>query len=65
MDVSTVFSSSSGAWTLHLVDISEFAGEIVKLGLFHQGANAFSTGAGWYVDEIEVLEVSGCAAEAP
>jgi len=65
MDVSTFFSSSSGAWTLHLVDISEFAGEIVKLGLFHQGANAFSTGAGWYVDEIEVLEVSGCAAEAP
>ena len=54
-DVSTIFSSSSGVWTLNLVDLTAFSGEVVRIGFFHQGANAFSTGAGWYLDEIEII----------
>jgi hypothetical protein len=58
-NVSTIFSSSSGVWTLNLVDLTAFSGEVVRIRFFHMGANAFSTGAGWYVDEIEIIGVNG------
>lgn len=53
-DVSPRMSSSSGAWTRTAVDLTAYAGELVRIGFFHAGANAFSSGAGWYVDEIEI-----------
>jgi hypothetical protein len=56
-DVSTSFTSASGTWTLTLVDLTAYSGELAKVGFYHQGAHALSTGAGWYVDEIGITGI--------
>jgi len=53
-DVSGLFSGTSGTWTLNLVDLTPFSEELVKLAFLHQGSNSFNSGAGWFVDDVEV-----------
>ena len=61
-NVSTAFSRSSGVWTLNLVDLTAFSGQVVRIGFFHMGANVTTTGAGWYVDEIELIGATSVGA---
>lgn len=53
--------SSGGIWTLPLVDLSAYGGRAVRILFDLQGRHALSTGAGWYVDEVSVVVVSGAA----
>ena len=54
-DASTVFAGSSGVWTLNTVDLTAYAGALVRFGFFQKGAIAtVYSGAGWYLDDIAV-----------
>lgn len=50
---------SGGVWTFPLIDLSAYAGRTVRILFDLQGRHAFSTGAGWYVDDVSVAVVTG------
>ncbi len=41
-------------WSPYIIDITEYAGLNVRLGLFHNEAGSYES-YGWYVDDIEIL----------
>ena len=53
-NVGSVFTGSSGAWTLNLVDLTAFSGRLVRIAFYHQGTISSSSSAGWYLDDIEI-----------
>jgi hypothetical protein len=53
-DISGAILNSSPAWSLKAVDITAYAGKKVRIGFYHT-ADHYSTGAGWYVDDIAVI----------
>jgi len=46
---------ASNGWTPRYVDLTNYAGKIIRLGFFHQ-ADSYSTSAGWYIDNIKILK---------
>lgn len=54
MDLGDNYSSASNAWTMSQVDLAPHTGQLVRLAFHHKGMNAFGTGPGWYVDEVEI-----------
>ena len=52
-DIGT-YSRSSEGWILGQVDLTPFAGRLVRLGFYHNGTRTGNTGAGWYVDDVAV-----------
>ena len=54
--VSRIFIHVGGAWTKHMVDISEYAGETIQIGLKIIGNGDGSVSHGWFVDDIEIVE---------
>jgi len=53
--ISTSFGGYSAVWTPHLVDISAYAGQTIRLGLHHVEGGYYQA-AGWYVDELAILD---------
>ncbi len=56
--VSPTYSGSSGDWTHPSIDLSDFAGETVRLGFFFhsedQHRNGWDVNAGWYIDDVTI-----------
>ncbi len=47
--------NSSPAWSRGGVDITEFAGEMVRIAFYHT-AHYYSESYGWYIDNIEIIQ---------
>jgi len=60
-----VYAGQSGAWERAVFDLTPFVGRIIKLrfslwnDLLHLIVNG-ATGAGWYIDDVEVSEPTYC-----
>ena len=59
-----VISGSYTQWTLRDIDLTPYAGKIVKIGFYHT-ANRDSHGhasesSGWYIDDIEIVKKVPC-----
>ncbi len=52
--ISPIYNYNSGGWTYASVDLSKFAGQTVQLA-FHIYAESYSSGAGWYVDDVALV----------
>jgi len=50
----TILANAGAYWTQPFVDLTSYAGQTVQLAL-HMVAASFSSGAGWYVDDIQVF----------
>jgi hypothetical protein len=48
---------SGGVWTFPLVDLSAYGGKTVRVRFGLHGRNAYSDGAGWYIDDVSVTVV--------
>ena len=55
IDVGTAVSGVSGGWSLKDVDLTAYAGEIVRIAFFHTADGIGVVSTGWYVDDIEVV----------
>jgi hypothetical protein len=51
--ISPIYTGNSGSWSEPFIDLSPFAGESVQLA-FHVYARSYSSGKGWYVDNVQV-----------
>ncbi len=56
--ISNVFTNPSGGWTHYIADLSAYAGQTVRIAfrLRDLTVGLANVAAGWYVDEIRVLE---------
>ena len=57
------WNGSSGGWVPTLVDLSEYSGEDIKLR-FRFGADGNTSVVGWFLDDIEVMDVFSYNSEA-
>ena len=48
------YTLNSGSWSEPCYDLSSYSEQTVQLA-FHLSANSFSGGAGWYVDDIQIV----------
>jgi len=55
-DVSGNINYYSACWSLKSVDISEYAGQRIRIA-FHHRADGYGTKPGWYIDDIEVIKI--------
>jgi hypothetical protein len=50
----TTYSGSSGVWSNAMVDLSAYAGSIVRIGFqLRQGSSSY-VGPGWYMDDVSI-----------
>ncbi|MBU0973788.1 MAG: choice-of-anchor J domain-containing protein [Proteobacteria bacterium] len=54
-NVGNSVSSSSGGWSIKDVDLTEYAGQTVRIGFFHV-ADGADQSYGWYVDDIQIIQ---------
>ena len=52
-------TNSSGGWSLKDVDLTAYAGETIRIGLFHTAdGSSISLGNGWYVDDAVIVQTT-------
>ena len=49
----TAVTFESGGWSLKDVDLTAYAGDIVRIGFLHSSTSAVGS-PGWYVDDIGI-----------
>ena len=55
----TPVTNASGGWSLKGVDLTAYSGERVRIGFLHTAdASSISVSAGWYLDDITVVQVT-------
>ena len=51
--------SYSGGWSLKDVDLTEYAGQTIRIGFYHVAhrspSSTASEGPGWYIDDIQII----------
>ena len=53
--ISENFSSYSGLWSEYIVDLSGYAGQMVRFGFYHLETSVYQS-AGWYIDDVAIVE---------
>ena len=54
----TVVNTTSGGWSLKDVDLTAYAGETVRLGFLHTTDSVSTIGAGWYIDDLSIVQIT-------
>jgi hypothetical protein len=54
VDQGFVARDNSAVWSPRNVDLTAYAGEMIRIGFFHLSAAGGL--AGWYIDDIEILK---------
>lgn len=49
------FAGESAVWVPHLIDITSYAGETIRLGLYHE-ENGYWQATGWFLDDLAILD---------
>jgi len=49
---------SSSIWTPIGVDLNKYAGQKIKIAFFHTAHEHYGESSGWYIDEVEITNVS-------
>ena len=55
--VGEIVQGQSSQWTTTFVRLTEYKGEWVRLGFWHEAAR-FNEAAGWFIDNVEILGLS-------
>ena len=53
--ISSAFTWNSNGWTRYNVDISQYAGSVVRLGFYFTSNNG-NQANGWYIDDISIVQ---------
>ena len=60
IDIGSSISSYSGGWTLKDIEISEYAGQTIRIGFLHVAGrdsyNRASEASGWFLDDIRIIK---------
>jgi hypothetical protein len=51
-----VYAASSSIWSRPLVDLSAYAGQIVRISFLSKYGNP-GVAAGWYIDDVSVIKM--------
>ena len=53
--ISRQFNNNCSRWSPFILDLSEYAGQSVRLGFMHNEGGSYEN-YGWYIDDIEILD---------
>ncbi len=58
------FSGSSGDWVASYIDLTSFIGKTIKAVRFRFGSDATVSGVGWFIDDLEYMDLKNYNSEA-